>query len=269
MFLSLTFPMIDPVLISVGPFAIRWYALSYIAGIFLGITYLQYLNKRTTPVFTPKALDDLLLYVVIGIMLGGRLGYVLFYNFGYYSTHPLEIVQLWHGGMSFHGGFLGVVLAVYLLCRKHQLPALKVADLIACVAPIGLMFGRIANFINGELYGRVTDVPWGVVFPNGGLLPRHPSQLYESALEGLVLFLLLSFLVLCTRARQKQGLLLGIFLVGYAVARMAVENFREPDQQIGFLMGSLTMGQLLSIPMLIIGSIFILSAFCKKSCTPS
>lgn len=266
MFFSLIFPAIDPVLVSIGPFAIRWYALSYIAGIFLGISYLQYLNKKDTPVFTVKALDDLLIYAVLGILLGGRLGYVLFYNTGYYFHDPLEALKLWHGGMSFHGGLMGLVTAVYILCRKQHISFIRAADLIACVAPIGLALGRIANFINGELYGRVTDVPWGMVFPHGGSNPRHPSQLYESALEGFMLFSLLSYLALCTGARKKPGMLLGVFLLGYAASRSFIENFREPDPQLGFLLGSVTMGQLLSAPMIIIGIILIFKANCRKKC---
>ncbi len=265
MFFALPFPAIDPVLVAIGPFAIRWYALSYIAGIFLGLGYLGYLNRKS-PVFTAKALDDLLVYAVVGILLGGRIGYVLFYNLSYYLQHPLEALMVWHGGMSFHGGLIGLASALYLLCRKQNIPFIQAADLIACVAPIGLMLGRIANFINGELYGRVTDVPWGMVFPSGGSLPRHPSQLYESALEGLLLFIVLACLVLFTRAREKEGLLLGIFLLGYAAARSIVENFREPDEQLGFLIGSLTMGQLLSMPMVVLGGVFVTRALGKTLC---
>lgn len=260
MFFSLVFPAIDPVMISIGPLSIHWYAVSYIAGIILGIYYLQYLNKKPPQILTAKALDDLMIYAVLGILIGGRAGYVLFYNASFFAENPMEILKLWHGGMSFHGGLVGLITAIYCLCRKHALPFIPVADLIACVSPIGLMLGRIANFINGELYGRVTDAPWGMIFPNGGPLPRHPSQLYESALEGALLLGLLSLLALCTSARKKPGLLLGVFLLGYGIARGLVENFREPDEQIGFLFASFTMGQLLCTPMIVIGIYLIIRA---------
>ena len=257
--LSLIFPNIDPVLIHLGPFAIRWYALSYIAGIYFGISYIGYLNKKS-PVFTAKALDDLMVYAVLGILLGGRLGYVCFYNAPYYSQHPSEILRIWQGGMSFHGGLIGLILAVFLLCKRNHLRFIAVADLIACGAPIGLCLGRIANFINGELYGRITDVPWGMVFPAGGPLPRHPSQIYESLLEGLTLFILLAILALRTKALEKKGLLFGVFLIFYALARTFIENFREPDVQLGFIMGHMTMGQLLSVPMVLGGCLLIIKA---------
>jgi phosphatidylglycerol---prolipoprotein diacylglyceryl transferase len=257
--LSITFPVIDPVLVHIGPFAIRWYALSYIAGILLGIAYITYLNKRTHA-FTAKALDDLMVYAVIGILLGGRLGYVFFYNAGYYLDHPSDILKIWQGGMSFHGGMIGLITAIFILCRKNSIEFLRVADMIACAAPIGLCLGRIANFINGELYGRVTDVPWGIVFPDAGPLPRHPSQLYESLLEGLLLFVMMAILVFFTKALQRKGLLLGVFFTGYSIARSIVENFREPDSQLGFIVGHMTMGQVLSLPMTIIGAILIIRA---------
>lgn len=260
MFFSLVFPAIDPVMITLGPLSIHWYAISYIAGIILGIYYLQYLNNKPPQILSAKALDDLMIYAVLGILIGGRVGYVLFYNASFFIENPGEILKLWHGGMSFHGGLVGLIAAVYFLCRKHSLPFIPVADLIACVSPIGLMLGRIANFINGELYGRVTDAPWGMVFPTGGMLPRHPSQLYESALEGALLLGLLSFLALRTSARKKTGLLLGVFLLGYGLARGLIENFREPDEQIGFLFTSFTMGQLLSMPMIVIGIFLIIRA---------
>jgi phosphatidylglycerol:prolipoprotein diacylglycerol transferase len=259
---SFIFPAIDPVLVHLGPLAIRWYALSYIAGIMLGIAYIGVLNKKS-PVFTPKALDDLMIYAVLGILLGGRCGYILFYNADYYLNHPSDIFKLWQGGMSFHGGLIGLVTAVFLLCKRYHIAFIRVADLIACGAPIGLCLGRIANFINGELYGRVTDVAWGVIFPNGGPFPRHPSQLYESLLEGLLLFIVLSLLAFYTNALSKKGLLFGVFLISYASARSFIENFREPDPQLGFIIGHITMGQLLSLPMAIIGIILIIRALTR------
>jgi phosphatidylglycerol:prolipoprotein diacylglycerol transferase len=246
------FPNIDPVIVQLGPFAIRWYALAYIAGILIGWRYAIHLCKRPPIFLDPKLLDDFVLYATLGIVLGGRLGYVLFYKPDYYLTHPLEILQVWEGGMSFHGGMLGVSLAIVLFARLRGLPLLMLADMIAEIAPIGLALGRIANFINGELWGRVTDVPWGMVFPNGGPLPRHPSQLYQALLEGVVLFLVL---YLCERGgqRQKPGLVTGVFLIGYGIARSVGELFRQPDAFLGFLLGGLTMGQLLSAPMILAG----------------
>lgn len=251
--MSITFPDIDPVLVQIGPLAIRWYALAYVSGIVLGWWYLIRLNKRPPVILTQKALDDIMVWATLGIILGGRLGYVIFYNGSYYLHNPVEILKVWQGGMSFHGGLIGLLIAVYLMCRKEKISFIGTMDMVACVGPIGLFFGRIANFINGELYGRVTDVPWGIIFPRGGPLPRHPSQIYEALLEGLTLFLILSLLVWFTRIRHYKGAIGGVFLIGYALARMTVEQFREPDEQLGFIWGALTMGQLLSFPMLLIG----------------
>lgn len=256
--MSIAFPNIDPVIVHIGPLAIRWYALAYVAGIVLGWWYLIRLNKKEPRILSTRAMDDIVVWVTVGIILGGRLGYVLFYNADYYLSYPMEILKVWNGGMSFHGGLIGVLAAIYLLCRKENLDFIRVMDLVACVGPIGLFFGRIANFINGELYGRVTDVAWAVVFPRGGDLPRHPSQIYEALLEGLLLFLVMSLLIAFTRIRDKRGALGGVFLIGYALSRSVVEFFREPDEQIGFLFGSLTMGQLLSLPMLLVGLSLIL-----------
>lgn len=249
----LTYPDIDPVLIAIGPFAIRWYSLAYIAGIVGGAFYVDWLNKKapTLPEFKP--FDDLMIWVIIGMILGGRLGYVFFYHAEFYLHYPLEALKLWQGGMSFHGGMTGVAIAVYLFCRKRKLPFLAVTDLCAAAAPIGLALGRVANFINGELYGRVTGAPVGMVFPYGGPLPRHPSQLYEAVLEGVVLFFIL-YIAAKKGARHCLGMLSGLFLCGYGVARMIVEYFREPDEQLGFIIGEfVTMGQLLSLPMVLLG----------------
>lgn len=258
----LTFPQIDPVLIEIGPLAIRWYSLAYVAGIMLGWWLLAHEHKkRSITGLNKKALDDLILWAVIGIIAGGRLGYVLFYQPAYFLNHPLQILYIWQGGMSFHGGLLGVIAAFWLFCKKHGVRFLALMDVVACAAPIGLFFGRIANFINGELWGRVTDSPFGMVFPNGGPEPRHPSQLYEAATEGLLLFMVLFIALKYTTARNNEGLLAGLFLVGYALARSSMEQFREPDAMIGFI----TIGQLLSLPMAVLGLYLIFRAKRKNT----
>jgi phosphatidylglycerol---prolipoprotein diacylglyceryl transferase len=250
------YPAIDPVAIAIGPFAIRWYALAYIFGLLLGWRYCLRLADRPPGLARRQDVDDFLVWATLGVVLGGRLGYVLFYNLPYYIAHPLEALYVWHGGMSFHGGAIGVTIAILLFTRSRQIPIFAFSDIIAEAIPIGLLFGRIANFINGELYGRPTDVPWAMVFPNGGPVPRHPSQLYEAACEGVLLFLLL-LLGEHRGWRRRPGLLTGVFLAGYAVARMSGELFRQPDQQIGYLVFGTTMGQLLSIPLLFAGVIII------------
>jgi len=248
------FPNIDPVLIRLGPLAIRWYSLAYVGGILLGwwVVLAEHARKPVTGL-TKQAVDDMVMWAVGGIILGGRLGYVLFYKPEFYFANPLQILHVWEGGMSFHGGLIGAGLAFVLFCRKYHIVFFELADLLVCAGPIGLGLGRIANFINGELYGRTTDVAWGIVFPRGGELPRHPSQLYEAGLEGIVLFALLMYLLKFTRARERVGFLSGMFLVGYAVSRIIVECFREPDDFLGFLFGGVTMGQLLCLPMLAFG----------------
>lgn len=263
MLLTLTFPAIDPVAISIGPLAIRWYALAYITGLLLGWWYCRWLAGRSPHGISRAAIDDLLLWVTLGVILGGRLGYVLFYKPGYYLANPLEIFVVWQGGMSFHGGLLGVVVALAIFAHRRAIPVLGLADLLAATTPIGLLLGRLANFINGELYGRASDVPWAMVFPGGGPLPRHPSQLYEAALEGLVLFLVLHILVRRGWLR-RTGAITGFFLIGYAVARMIVELFREPDAHLGFLFAQITMGQLLSLPMLLAGLMLVAWSLRRK-----
>lgn len=256
--LALTFPEIDPVLIQIGPIAIRWYALAYIAGLFLGWRYCVRLGERYSPAtFPPAFFDDLLLWATLGVVLGGRIGYVLFYKPMYFLTDPIQILKVWEGGMSFHGGMLGVALAIVLFSRHRKLKILAVGDVVAAAAPIGLFFGRLANFINGELFGRATDVPWGMVFPHGGPEPRHPSQLYEALLEGLALFVLLYVLVRFGAMRHR-GSIFGTFLVGYGVSRFLVEFVREPDAHLGVLFQFVTMGQLLSLPMILFGGFLIL-----------
>ncbi|MBZ6078191.1 prolipoprotein diacylglyceryl transferase [Microvirga puerhi] len=263
---GLAFPIIDPIAFSIGPFAVRWYALAYVVGLMGGWFYAKRLAARTalwTPSPQPKPtdIDDLIVWVALGVVLGGRTGYVLFYNLSAYLAHPLEIFAVWRGGMSFHGGFLGAALAIILFARSRGLNALTILDLASTVAPIGLFFGRIANFINGELWGRpAPDFPYAIVFPHGGPIPRHPSQLYEAFAEGLILFIVMAIAVRRFGFR-KPGLVGGIFLLGYAMARIACEFFREPDEQLGFLFGGsmsflaggITMGMLLSVPMAIAG----------------
>lgn len=254
---GIPFPDIDPVLAQIGPVAVRWYALAYIAGLVGGWLVARAIARRdglwgATPRPAPETLDDLLVYAAFGVILGGRLGYVLFYNLDFFLDHPGQIVAVWQGGMSFHGGLAGAALGIWLFARKQGLPTLTVSDLCAVVAPIGICLGRIANFIKPELWGRPTDVAWGVIFPGAGPLPRHPSQLYEAALEGAVLFVIM---LLITRAGmlRRPGFATGAFAVGYGAARIFCEFFREPDPQLGFLFGGATMGMLLSAPLVAAG----------------
>lgn len=252
------FPEIDPIIFEIGPLAIRWYSLAYIVGLVGGWQYMKRLAVYKPAVCDSEAIDDFLFWATIGVVLGGRIGIVLFYQFDYYMANPAKIIAVWEGGMSFHGGFLGVVVAAYLFTRKRGIDPLRFGDLLGCTAPIGLFFGRIANFINSELWGRATDVPWGVVFPNGGPIARHPSQLYESILEGAVLFIVLFVLSRNEKIRARPGMLMGVFVAGYGTARIIAEFFREPDAYIGFLAFGTTWGQWLSIPMVIIGLFFII-----------
>jgi len=259
--MAFTFPSIDPIALQLGPVAIHWYALAYVAGIMLGYYYVSWLDRRQ-PVkfFTEKAKDDLIFYAVLGVLLGGRIGYILFYNLPFFLSHPGDILKIWQGGMSFHGGLLGVFVAYWLFARKYRLKWLRIMDYLAAATPIGLLLGRIANFVNGELYGRVTDSPWGIVFPQGGPEPRHASQLYEAGLEGLVLFVVLFVLCVWTRSLQYVGRVGGVFLAGYGIARFTVEYFREPDAHLGYLAFGATMGQLLCVPMIAVGLYLVLTA---------
>lgn len=256
-FPAIAFPAIDPVLLSIDlgfmHLDLRWYALAYVAGLVLGWRYMRRYARYPEAQLPPQAVDDFLLWATVAVVLGGRLGYALFYQPAYFAAHPLEILELWRGGMSFHGGWLGVALAMILFARRRGLSMLRLSDALTCAAPIGLFFGRIANFINGELFGRVSDVPWAMVFPAGGPEPRHPSQLYEALLEGLVLFLVLLAASRSAAIRSRPGLLTGIFCAGYAVARAAAEFAREPDAHLGLVVGAATMGQLLSLPLLALG----------------
>ncbi|MEE8189872.1 MAG: prolipoprotein diacylglyceryl transferase [Kiloniellales bacterium] len=252
MIAAINFPDIGAVAFSIGPLAIRWYSLAYIAGLLLAWWYCRWAAARPPRSVSAAAIDDYLLWATLGVVLGGRLGYVLFYKPGFYLANPQEIVFLWMGGMSFHGGFLGVVAATILFARKRGIALSTLSDIIASAAPIGLCLGRIANFINGELFGRPTEAPWGMVFPYGGPLPRHPSQLYEAALEGLLLFLVLHLLIRLGKL-EYPWFITGAFLIGYGLSRIVVEFFREPDENLGFLLGGVTMGQILSLPMLAVG----------------
>ena len=266
----LPYPQFDPVLVSFGPFAIRWYALAYICGILLGWLYARAIIANARYWGGPAPLtvadfDDFVLWVTVGIILGGRTGYVLFYNLKHFIADPIEIVQVWKGGMSFHGGFLGCVLAVGLFSLKRGIPFLSLGDITCAAGPIGLCLGRLANFVNGELWGRTTDVSWAMVFPGreAGPLPRHPSQLYEATLEGLVLFVIL--LILIRRgALRRPGLVTGAFAIVYAIMRAFCELFREPDAQLGFIWRGTTMGMLLSVPLLLAGIGFVAYALRRQ-----
>lgn len=249
----LVHPDFDPVAIHLGPVAIHWYGLMYVIGFFLAhaLTKKQLVERgEWNTRVSPEHFEGLFTWLILGVVLGGRIAYVLFYNLPYYIHHPLHIFYVWEGGMSFHGGLAGPLIAGWWYCRRHSLPFLVLSDCLFTVAPIGLALGRLGNFINGELWGRVTDVPWGMVFQGAGPLPRHPSELYEMALEGIALFCILWF----TRKRPwPEGMRIGVFLVGYAVARIFCEQFRQPDAQLGFLFGPVTMGMLLSSVMLVAG----------------
>ena len=259
---------LSPILFSIGPFDLRWYSLAYLAGIFIGFWYLLKLIKQPGAPMARRHADDLVFYAALGIILGGRLGYVLFYNLGEYLRHPIEIVKLWDGGMSFHGGVIGTSLGIVYLARKENLSWLRVHDYVACCVPFGLFFGRLANFVNQELWGATTQVPWAVRFVEmtqfGPVLgpPRHPSQLYEAVFEGLVLFAILAWMFWKTQARYEPGKLVGAFLFFYGLFRFGIEFIREPDQQlIAFTRATgLHMGQWLSLPMILGGLYLMLTA---------
>ena len=283
---TIPFPAIDPIAVSLGPFAIRWYALAYIVGLIIGWRYCLILADRPPRLIARKEIDDFLVWATLGVVLGGRIGFILFYNLPYYTANPLQMLELWHGGMSFHGGALGVSIAILVFCRQRGLAIFALSDIVIEAIPIGLFFGRIANFINGELWGRMTDVSWAIIYPNGAVpvnqvppnllglcqsvtfadgsagfnCPRHPSELYEAACEGILLFLLLLYFE-HRGTRRRPGIETGIFLIGYALARMSGELFRQPDVQLGFLFHigefGVTMGQLLSIPVLLAGVVII------------
>lgn len=263
---GLPFPEIDPIAFSLGPILIRWYALAYLAGFIGGWVYggwLADLDRDRRP--NREDIDNILPWMVLGVILGGRTGYVLFYNFSEYLANPLSVFYIWEGGMSFHGGLAGVVFVILAFCRYHKIHPLAMGDIVATVVPIGLFFGRIANFINGELFGRITTVPWAVNFPYGGGLARHPSQLYEAFLEGVVLFIILFFMARNANIRRMQGMLFGVLLTGYGTARFFVEFFREPDPQLGLYLQYFSMGQFLCLPMIAAG-LFIIR-YARKNAT--
>lgn len=263
----MAFPDIDPVIFAIGPLQVRWYGLAYVTGILIGWRYARRLveNGRLWPSagsrMTALDMDDFLIWATIGIVAGGRIGYILFYDFSSVAANPMRAIEIWNGGMSFHGGLIGTLVAMILFARARSIPLFNLFDVICAVVPVGLFFGRLANFINSELWGKLTDVPWAVVFPTGGPFPRHPTQLYEAALEGLALLAVLAWVIYRRQALKKPGLVAGCFVAGYALARIFVEFYREPDIQIGYLAGGwLTMGMVLSLPMLALGLWAILTA---------
>lgn len=258
------YPHIDPVIFRIGPLAVRWYGMMYVIGFVSSYLLVLWQITRKRLDITRSQVDDLYFYLVLGLLIGGRLGYVLFYNLPYYIDHPLEVLVLWHGGMSFHGGAIGTFVAGYLVAKKKRIDFFRMGDIIAPTAPIGLFFGRLANFINGELFGRSSDVPWAMIFPEGGPIPRHPSQLYEAVLEGALLF---SILWVYKDRKRRDGDVLAVFLICYGCFRFFCEFFREPDVQVGYLFGLTTMGQLLSLCMSAIG-LFLKFVYLPKRTRP-
>ena len=251
---------INPIAFSIGPINVYWYGLAYMAGMVLGLFYalkiVEAKKENCNLLITKKNIDEIFIWIVFGIIFGARFGYVIFYNFDFYLNNPILILSLWEGGMSFHGGALGVIIAIISYSKYNKIPVLETGDVVCAVVPIGLFFGRIANFINGELWGKETNLSWGVIFPNAGINPRHPSQLYEAGLEGLALFIIL-FAIVFSNGLNKRGLISGTFLFFYSFSRILVENFREPDLHIGYIFLNITMGMILSVPFLIAGLILI------------
>ena len=256
--MAIPFPNIDPVAVHLGPLAIHWYALAYLAGILGGWKLAKHICRLDQNRFRPNEadVDDFMTWAVLGVILGGRIGYILFYNLPIYLDHPLDALKVWQGGMSWHGALIGVVTVIVSYSQLKKVSLFRLADLFSAGATIGFFFGRIANFVNGELYGRVTDAPWGTIFPRGGDLPRHPSQLYEATLEGFVLFLILVSMAHVSKIRNTPGMISAAFLFFYGCFRFIIEFFREPDAQLGFIIGHLSMGQLLCMPV-ILGGIFV------------
>jgi len=265
-FAAIPYPQIDPVFLEFGPLQFRWYGLMYL----IGLTAAYFLIKRKVAAkglpLEPNHVYDMVVFAAFGVFIGGRVGYTLFYNFPYYAHHPEKIFAVWEGGMSFHGGLLGTIIALFWFSKRRRLPAYTVADLAAAVTPIGLGFGRIGNFVNGELYGRATDVDWCMVFPTGGPACRHPSQLYEAGLEGLLLF---TVLWVIERRTPPPGTIFWSFMTGYGVCRLAAEFFREPDAHLGFVLGPFSMGQLLSGPMVMLGIVMLVWGYQKASLNAS
>jgi len=257
------YPNIDPVFFRLGPLQFRWYGLMYLLALTIAYFVIKARAAARGIAITKDQLYDLIVYAAVGVFAGGRLGYILFYNLPFYLENPTKIIAVWEGGMSFHGGLIGVIVAIIVFCRRRGFPVFTIADLSAITVPIGLGLGRIGNFINGELYGRPTDVPWCMVFPTGGPECRHPSQLYEAGLEGVLLFLVIWWV---GRRPRPPGTLVWTFLLGYGLCRFFVEYFREPDLHLGFIVGSFSMGQLLSLPMILIGGGMLLTIVLSKKC---
>jgi len=263
---AIPYPNIDPVLVALGPIQLRWYGLMYLIGLTAAYFLVQRKVTHKGLAIRKDQVYDMVVYAAFGVFLGGRIGYTLFYNFSYYIQNPLKLLAVWEGGMSFHGGLIGTAIALIWFSRRQGIPTYTVADLATAVTPIGLGFGRIGNFINGELYGRSTDVNWCMVFPTGGSACRHPSQLYEAALEGLTLFVVLWWI---DRRRTPPGTIFWTFITGYGISRLTVELFREPDQHLGFILGPITMGQVLSLPMVLVGITMLILGYYKNSPSPS
>ena len=266
------FPMIDPVAFTIGPVSVRWYGLAYMFGLLFAWLYIRALVKNTSlwpgkPPIAPDKTDDLLLWTTLGIVIGGRLGNVLFYDPSYYFSNPLEIFAIWKGGMAFHGGVIGVILAVYLFARANKTSVLSIADLVCAAAPVGIFFGRLANFINQEVVGRTSDVPWAMVFPAVDDIPRHPSQLYEATLEGLLLFLLCRYFTHTRKSLGSPGVVAGVFFLGYGLARIIAENFRVYDLTHIFSTGFTTAGMVYSLPMVLFGGYLLWRAREKRTAT--
>ena len=251
---GLEYPDISPIIFSLGPIVIRWYSMAYLVGIISAWLLIKRNVKQNNIPLTKENIEDLVFDVTMGIILGGRLGYVLFYGTSVFWEHPLQILAIWNGGMSFHGGIVGVILALWYFSHQVKMPFLRVTDLVVLYVPIGIFLGRLANFINDELWGRVTTVPWAVRFPNGGYLPRHPSQIYEALAEGVLMFVVLNLLWRFKWVRERVGFVSGVFACLYAVMRISMEQFREPDIQLGYFWNCVTMGQMLSLPFLIAGA---------------
>ena len=249
-------PSIDPVILSLGIFDIRWYSLAYIAGFIIGLIIIKYLNKKLLNILSNKQIDSFFIWSILGVIIGGRVGYVLFYQTSYLFTNPIYILKIWTGGMSFHGGLIGIIISMYLFCKKNNIKFFFLSDLVSIVAPIGLFFGRIANFINNELYGKITNFPFAMIYPEIDLQPRHPSQLYEAFLEGIILFIILLTYFYKTKSDLTIGKISGLFLILYATFRILIEFLREPDSHIGLIFNIASMGQILSIPLIIMGVIF-------------
>lgn len=247
------FPNISPVAFTIAGFEIYWYAISYVVGILFALFYGTHLARKYKLIKEPKDLEELLTYAVVGIILGGRIGFICLYNFQYYINNPSEIITSWRAGMSFHGALLGLVIATYIFSLRYKIRFLILTDLMTLSAPVGIFLGRICNFLNDELYGRVTDVPWAVKFPSGGFLPRHPSQLYEALFEGVFLFIVMNYAGIKKGLIKNTGKLTGLFGINYGIFRIFIETFRQPDAQVGYLLGTFTLGQLLSLPMIILG----------------